>query len=548
MAAKASAILPSWALPCSTSPAFAPDDLSAYGRIDLIENIDTLRDLAARLRSAIEHRNTSGVPDYYPRLWAAESRVAGPDQSDAVWRRVAADLPRLIRLNPESYKAQLDAYKRLGDTANAAAMQKKLAEAPPRLNVHQTVSAWVRSHTYPGPNAAPEARVRWEDEELAASAGWVRDWPDEPYAWSFHFSIVARQKKTTAEEIERLGDRVIEIARAHPSPWSQSPEILGVAREWSKRGIRLADCTSLAADAVEIILSVPKRQNELYGNDLTQRNLISTTISGLFRAFEVEADSARKRKDYSKTQDVIVQMREWIDRHPTDNPLPFSTYSLAQARLADDQGRAMDALAFYQRAIQAGNLDPDVINRVRSLWERQGGGTEALEAWLVRTPDPAASSSWNAPATEWVATDKSLEALHAEDLAGRLWTAIDLRGKTSFINVWATWCGPCVDELPNVQKLFALLKDKDRKDIQLVSLNIDDDPATAAKFLHERNFTFPAIPAKELVHALLPQVSVPRNWIVDPTAHVRVESIGFDFRMVNWPHDMLEKLMQPFPR
>ncbi|SPE35473.1 exported hypothetical protein [Candidatus Sulfopaludibacter sp. SbA3] len=520
-----------------------PDDFAAFNRLDLIENPDMLRELAARFRSALERRNTSGVPAYYPRLWAAESRVAGPGQADAVRRRVAADLPRLIQLNPENYKTQLDAYKRLGDTAQAEAMQKKLDEVPPRLNVYQTVSAWIHSHTYPSHNAPPEARARWEEEELAASAGWVRDWPDEPYAWAFRFSIVARQDQTTAEEIESLGDHVVEVARAHPSPWSQSPEFLTVAQEWSRRGIRLADCTTLAADAVELILRVPDRQNELYSNDSTQRYTTATTISGLFRAYEIEASSALRRKDYSKTKDVISQMKAWIDRHPTGNPLPFSSYSLAQARVADAQGHTMDALAFYQRAIHAGNLDRDIMSRVRTLWEGQGGSTAALEAWPVRAPDPAASSSWNAPATEWIAADRSLEALHAEDLAGRLWTAADLQGKTTFINVWATWCGPCVDELPYVEKLFALLQD--RKDIQLVSLNIDDDPATAAKFLRERNFTFPAIPARQLVHALLPQVSVPRNWIADPAAHVRVESIGFDFRIVDWPHDMLEKLKQP---
>ena len=519
-----------------------PDDLDAFNRIDLIDNPDIVRDLATRFRSALERRNTSDVADYYPRLWAAESRAAGPGQADTV-RRITADLARIVRLNAESYKAQLDAYKRLGDTAMAEAMQEKLAETPSRLNVYQTVSEWMNSHSPPSPNAPPEARTRWEEEELAASASWVRDWPDEPYAWGRRFSIVARRPKTTAEEIERLGDRVVEVARAHPSPWSQSPEFLAVAQEWSKRGIRLADCTTLAAEAVESFCACPT--SRMTCTAMRQRGGTalpppSRPYSARTRSKPIPPSSAETTP---KRKTSFSQMKSWIDRHPTDNPRPFSTYSLAQARLADAQGHTMDALAFYQRAIQAGNLDADVMSRVRTLWDRQGGGTEALEAWLLRTPDAAASSSWTAPATDWLTTDKTLEALHAEDLAGRMWSVSDLQGKTTFINVWATWCGPCVDELPYVEKLFALLRG--RKDIQLVSLNIDDDPATAAAFLQQGSFTFPTIPAKKLVHSLLQEVSIPRNWIADPTAHIRAENIGFDPRAVNWPHDMLEKLMRP---
>jgi len=53
--------------------------------------------------------------------------------------------------------------------------------------------------------------------------------------------------------------------------------------------------------------------------------------------------------------------------------------------------------------------------------------------------------------------------------------------------------------------------------------------------------------AKSLVDELVPVLSIPRNWIADANANLRLESIGFNKGTDDWPAQMIEKLNQPLP-
>lgn len=196
-------------------------------------------------------------------------------------------------------------------------------------------------------------------------------------------------------------------------------------------------------------------------------------------------------------------------------------------QIAEKQGRKLDALTFYQKEIRGmtfpGNQE-FVKRKAKLLWSDLGGTDAAWDAWLAHI-EPVKPITTAGLRTEWEKMNKPLPEFELTDMAGKTWTLADLRGKTTLINVWATWCGPCRTELPHLQKLYDKLKG--RPDIRILTLNTDDNPGLIEPFLKENRYTFPVVPARAYVDKLVPSLSIPRNWIVDGQAVLKLESIGF---------------------
>jgi thiol-disulfide isomerase/thioredoxin len=139
---------------------------------------------------------------------------------------------------------------------------------------------------------------------------------------------------------------------------------------------------------------------------------------------------------------------------------------------------------------------------------------------------------------------KEIAVFELADLSGKTWRLKELGGKTVLINLWATWCGPCNAELPQLQKFYE--KVKDRSDIQVLTFNLDEDLGLVAPYLKDKGYTFPVLPAFSVVVNLLDGFAIPQNWIVDPKGTWRWSQIGYgggtdaDFRQ-----EMLQKLDSP---
>jgi len=102
---------------------------------------------------------------------------------------------------------------------------------------------------------------------------------------------------------------------------------------------------------------------------------------------------------------------------------------------------------------------------------------------------------------EWEKPGRELPEFELADLSGKNWRLRNLNGKAVLINVWATWCGPCQVELPHIQKLYE--KVKSRSDIQLLTINVDENLGVVEPFMRENGYNFPVLPGSGFISNVL---------------------------------------------
>lgn len=96
--------------------------------------------------------------------------------------------------------------------------------------------------------------------------------------------------------------------------------------------------------------------------------------------------------------------------------------------------------------------------------------------------------------------------------------------KVVFINFWASWCPPCIAEMPSMNKMYNQLKNDEK--IEFIFINMDDDPAVAGKFLSDKGFDIPIHRAEGFVPTDLYTGSLPTTVVLDKNGVVVMKRTG----------------------
>ena len=111
------------------------------------------------------------------------------------------------------------------------------------------------------------------------------------------------------------------------------------------------------------------------------------------------------------------------------------------------------------------------------------------------------------------------------DLKGSPVDFKELKGKVVFLNVWATWCPPCVAELPSIANLVSNSSLK-AEDMVFLCVSVDDSPETARQFLEAKQLDLPVFtPAAGLPRAFQTD-GIPATFVVGRDGRLLVAEIG----------------------
>jgi thiol-disulfide isomerase/thioredoxin len=118
-----------------------------------------------------------------------------------------------------------------------------------------------------------------------------------------------------------------------------------------------------------------------------------------------------------------------------------------------------------------------------------------------------------------------LEANYAwnlRSLDGKKISLADLKGRTIFLNFWATWCGPCKMEMPSIQRLYDRMK---AEGIAFVAVS-DESPADVRSFVRKMGFTFPIYTTGEEPPGVYRHFGIPTIMVISPGGNVVFKHVG----------------------
>jgi peroxiredoxin len=127
-------------------------------------------------------------------------------------------------------------------------------------------------------------------------------------------------------------------------------------------------------------------------------------------------------------------------------------------------------------------------------------------------------------------------------LGGKSFRLAGHRGQVVLINFWATWCPPCLEEMPALERLWRQHKDNG---FVLVAVSLDADPAPVAPFMAEHRLTFPvAFDSKFEVANLYGVRALPATFVVGRDGNLAALALG----PRTWDNDAAHSLVEELAR
>jgi len=119
---------------------------------------------------------------------------------------------------------------------------------------------------------------------------------------------------------------------------------------------------------------------------------------------------------------------------------------------------------------------------------------------------------------EQTAPDFTLDSLEGETI-----TLSELKGKPVLINFWASWCGPCIAEMPSIQARYEQYAD----DLIVLGINAGENKRVIQRFVEEQKISFPILPdTGDLVQRLYRISAIPTSYFIDRDGKIQAFYVG----------------------
>jgi thiol-disulfide isomerase/thioredoxin len=387
------------------------------------------------------------------------------------------------------------------------------------LRYQQFLGEWVR-----GVNADPDERIVLAERWLRRfEPRWSNDGMRYRAVLGMQFDVMLNAARAAlaapggtldeqrAERIAQVGRRLARIDTGNAAArYVDTAAILARVPAHYVTAVRVTDDGIEALEADRYGLFYP-------GTPEPERETLCSRYLALLLQLQAQALHNLGRDDEAESA-----LRRAVELYPA-----APSYAMLGGLLLDAD-RPDEALAMFVEALAHG-FDPGdgaLAEQTRAsaleAAARSGSSTAQLDAAVADAAERVAAELDREIVADPLTTPAPDFAL--ADLDGRPWRRDELAGKVVVLNFWATWCAPCIAEMPYYQRLVD--EYRDAADVVFLAVATDAEVAPVLAFLEQGDYGFP-VAHDPTVADTFGVTGVPAGFIIDKDGVVRYRSSGF---------------------
>ncbi|MEP1032821.1 TlpA disulfide reductase family protein [Ekhidna sp.] len=98
----------------------------------------------------------------------------------------------------------------------------------------------------------------------------------------------------------------------------------------------------------------------------------------------------------------------------------------------------------------------------------------------------------------------------------------EFEGEVVFLNFWATWCPPCIAEMPDIHELYQ----NQKRNVKFVMISLDRDETKARQFIKRKEFEFPVYFLRSSLPNTYDTHAIPTTYVLNQEGIIKVENHG----------------------
>jgi thiol-disulfide isomerase/thioredoxin/Flp pilus assembly protein TadD len=329
------------------------------------------------------------------------------------------------------------------------------------------------------------------------------------------FQALREDSAVAGDELYRIVEGMLKYETMNPHiVWVQTPIAL------AERKTHLKDAERIARDGIEVLRKKVESQKSFYDGEGEYESAINSLTALGHDALGWVLFLAGRTDEAEK---------ELLKSYELDHDSRENLHHLG--RFYESTGDLARAEEYYVKglAVQRPGTNPSE-GSLKALYAKRNGSDAGFDGYLAKLKDADRVKRKEKILGERDANPSAVPAFALKSLHGTRVSLESLKGKIVVINFWGIWCGWCVKEMPDFQKLHENYKGD--PDVAILTIDNDENPADVPPWMKQKNYTFAVLLDDGYVAQKAKVTSFPTTWFLDREGKKAFVKAGWSEKLV----------------